>query len=353
MHATTYALDSTWRPLLKDLGVSMGRVLRRAGLSDELLHRPGVRLSARDFHRFWDGIDAEMADPLLPLKLCQTVRSESFSAPLFAALCSPNGLVALQRIARYKALVAPMRLDIRPARDRVSVDLVWLDHASAPPLSLVLTELLFVVALLRMGTREAVQPLAVITRTPPKESSAYARFLGVPVEKGTRHRVIMSRSDAMLPFLTSNEGLWAAFEPELRTRLAQLDASVTLVERVRSVLLEALPGGGVDMAGVAQTLGMSGRSLQRHLTSQGVRYTDLLQATRHALAQHYLAKTQLPASEIAYLLGFAEPNSFFRAFRLWSGQSPECYRQALAASPSPGQALAQRTAPPTFCRSRS
>jgi AraC-like DNA-binding protein len=110
-------------------------------------------------------------------------------------------------------------------------------------------------------------------------------------------------------------------------RLAQLGASVTIGQRVRSVLLEALPGGGIEMDVVAQRIGMSRRSLQRHLEAEGLTYTELLQSTRHALAQHYLLKTDLPAAEISFLLGFEEPNSFFRAFRGWAGRSPESFRQ--------------------------
>lgn len=328
MHSTSYALDSTWRPLLKDLGVSSVNVLRRAGLAEDLLNRPGIRLEAHDFHRFWEGIDSELADPELPLKLCRAVRSESFSPPLFAALCSPNLLIALQRIARFKALVAPMRLELGEDHHQVAVWLVWPDKSGVPPASLVLTELLFIVALARMGTREHVRPVSVMTTAPPSDQEAYMDFLGVRIQKGQRHGVVVSRSDAIWPFLTSNEGLWAAFEPELRNRLAQLDASVTIGQRVRSVLLEALPGGGVEMDAVAQRIGMSRRSLQRHLEAEGLTYTDLLQSTRHALAQHYLLKTDLPLAEISFLLGFEEPNSFFRAFRGWAGRSPESFRQS-------------------------
>lgn len=328
MHPTTYALDSTWRPLLKDLGVSSANVLRRAGLPEDLLHRQAVRLEAEAFHRFWNGIDAELADPLLAIRVCRAVRSESFSPPLFAALCSPNLLVALQRIARYKVLVAPMRLGVVQDAGQVAVDLVWMDQGSPPPASLVITELLFLVTLARMGTREPVIPQSVTTTVPPGEAGAYSEFLGVRMRQGNRHRLVFSKADALRPFLTSNEGLWAAFEPELRTRLAQLGASVTVGQRVRSALLEALPGGGVEMDAVARQIGLSRRSMQRHLEAEGLSYKDLLQTTRHALARHYLLKTALPASEIAYLLGFEEPNSFFRAFRGWAGTSPERFRES-------------------------
>lgn len=335
MRSNTYALETTWRPLLKDLGVSGANVLRRAGLPDDLLTRPSVRLEAADFHRFWDSLEAELGDPLLPLKLCQGVRSESFSPPLFAALCSPNLLTAAQRIARYKALVAPMLLRVRQSGERVSVELAWPHPGSRPPVSLVVTELLFVVILARMGTREPVRPLSVTTPVLPVASATYTDFLGVPLQKGSVHRVVFAQSDALRPFLTSHEGMWAAFEPELRTRLAQLDASVQIGQRVRSVLLEALPGGGVDMAAVARRLGMSQRSLQRQLGTEGLTYKDLLQATRQSLAQHYLVKTDLPVAEISFLLGFEEPNSFFRAFRGWTGQTPDRLRQSARTAPSP------------------
>jgi AraC-like DNA-binding protein len=48
--------------------------------------------------------------------------------------------------------------------------------------------------------------------------------------------------------------------------------------------------------------------------------------TREALARHYLEKTALPAAEIVFLLGFDEPNSFYRTFRTWTGVTPDRVR---------------------------
>jgi AraC-like DNA-binding protein len=327
MHSLTYALDATWRPLLKDLGISSVNVLRRAGLPEDLLAKPSARLGASDFYRFWNAIGQESQDPLLPIALCQTIRSESFSPPLFAAMASPNWSVAMQRIARYKRLVAPMRLDVRQQDQSVVIDLIWLVNQPTPPASLVLTELVFFVMLARMGTRQAMTPLRVQTPELPAQQEPYRRFLGLAIEPGPVPQISFSRADATAPFLTSNADLWAAFEPELRTRLAELDVSASLTQRVRAILLEALPGGSFDMGQVAGKLAMSRRTLQRQLEAEGTRYTSLLQQTRHALARHYLHKTGLPVAEISFLLGFEEPNSFYRAFRDWTGLSPEQVRR--------------------------
>ena len=44
------------------------------------------------------------------------------------------------------------------------------------------------------------------------------------------------------------------------------------------------------------------------------------------MAQEYLA-SGLKLMEIAFLLGFTDPNSFFRAFRRWTGTTPDSYRR--------------------------
>lgn len=322
----TYALDATWRLLLKDLGVSAARVLRRAGLPEDLLNHSAVRLEAASFYRFWDCLSTEVADPLLPIRLCRAVRSEAFSPPIFAALCSPNLQVAVQRIAAYKKLVAPMRLQLQEGDDTFTITLSWPEQ-DPPPDTLVVTELLFFATLARIGTRESVAPRLVGMSHPPAATEAYRQFLGAAIVCAPNPVLVFDRADALRPFLTANDGLWSAFEPELRTRLAELEAQVTIGQRVRAVLLEALPSGQTDIDRVAARLAMSRRTLQRHLEAEGLSYQQLLRETRLSLARHYLSKTELPPTEISFLLGFDEPNSFYRAFRNWTGHTPESTRR--------------------------
>lgn len=51
-HTHGYALDATWRALLRDLGVEPADVLRRAALPDDLLQQPSARLAPADYYRF-------------------------------------------------------------------------------------------------------------------------------------------------------------------------------------------------------------------------------------------------------------------------------------------------------------
>jgi AraC-like DNA-binding protein len=262
------------------------------------------------------------------LRLYSVLRSEAFSPPLFAALCSPNLTTALERLGKYKTLIAPMRLDVVENRDAVTVQLVWLEPTPVPPPTLIAAELLFFVCLARMGTHEPIRPLRFVTETPPKPASPYEEFIGAPIRKGKGHAVVFSKSDASKPFLSTNDAMWSIFEPELRKRLTELSASATTAERVRAALLESLPSGNVAMEDLARRLALSKRTLQRRLEDEGTSYQAVLRATRESLAVHYLERTTISAAEISFLLGFEEPNSFFRAFSDWTGQTPETIRRA-------------------------
>lgn len=327
MQPPTYALDVSWRTLLRDLGVNPANVLRRANLPHDLLQQPSVRLPPQDYYRFWNSIEAESDDPLFAIRLCQSIRGESFSPLLFAALCSPNLLVAIQRLARYKILVGPMRLEITEVLGGVSLKLLWLDAPLVPPVSLVISELLFCVMLARMGTREPICPQEVVAPVLPEPAAPYEAIMGTPIRQGSEPRLIFSVADMRRPFLTSNNSLWSIFEPGLRQRVADLDHTANTTQRVRAALLEGLPSGLVSIESVAHKLGLSKRTLQRRIKAEGSRFQQILQQTRHDLAQHYLKNTALPMAEIAFLLGFDEPNSFYRAFRGWSGTTPNGARQ--------------------------
>ncbi|MEO1272301.1 MAG: AraC family transcriptional regulator ligand-binding domain-containing protein, partial [Myxococcota bacterium] len=108
--ANTFAVEPSWNLLFHELGVEPARILRRAGLPDDLLSRSGVRLGTEDYFRLWETFEHEVGDPLLPLRLGELMTAEVLLPPLFAALCSPNLVVALERISTYKRLVGPMAL---------------------------------------------------------------------------------------------------------------------------------------------------------------------------------------------------------------------------------------------------
>jgi AraC-like DNA-binding protein len=66
--------------------------------------------------------------------------------------------------------------------------------------------------------------------------------------------------------------------------------------------------------------------LQRRLTDAEITFQQLVEETRRELAHHYLRHSTVELNETAFLLGYEDSNSFFRAFQGWEGTSPGEWR---------------------------
>lgn len=329
--ANSVPLDRGWLILIHDIGAHPKDVLRRAGLPEDLFARENAKLSIDEYVRLWNGLEAEAGDPSLPLRLGQAVSTEAFHPLIFAALCSPNLTTALRRVSQYKRLVAPMHVVLEEYPDRLFVSVHWDDPVVEPPPSMAATDLVFTTQIARIGTREHIKPLKIESPHPMEPAEAYESFFGVAPVRGVRHGATFSAEDAQRPFLTASESMWKTFAPELQRRLTTLEAESPLAERVRSQLLESLPSGEASVDVIARRLGLSARTLQRRLTREGASFKGIVRDTREELARHYVTNTQLAYAEISFLIGFEEPSSFFRAFREWTGETPESVRRLAVA----------------------
>ncbi len=322
-----YVVSPGWGLLAADAGINAANALRRAGLPRDLLKGGQRTITVEQFFALWEGIEAESGDPLLPLSLGRAISMEAFDVPLFAATCSPNLNVAARRLSQHKKLIGPMKLLVNRTETETVLEFVWPGDVN-PPQSLSMAELVFWVALTRLTTRSPISPVRVTSPDPPEDAEPYREYLGVRVQQGTGYTVAFSALDAERPFLTANDRMWEFFEPELRRRLSELEAGTTVAERVRASLLELLPAGKGSMEGVAADLAMSTRTLQRRLKGENTTFQAILDSTRESLARHYLAESDLSAGEISFLLGYDDPRSFYRAFRAWTGQTPQLVRSA-------------------------
>jgi AraC-like DNA-binding protein len=228
-----------------------------------------------------------------------------------------------------------MTLEVKENFDSTNVSLDCLDRDNPLPASLISMELVFLVQLVRIATREHIEPLSVTASVTLLEIEKYTDFFGVSPTPGNANSITFSASDARLPFVTGNERMWNFFEPELRQRLSEMDSEEGFATRVRSSLHELLPSGLSSIDAVAKKLMISIRTLQRRLSEESTNFQDELTKTREKLARYYLSHSELSGAEISYLLGYEDPNSFFRAFHSWTGQTPG---QLRASHYSPGPA---------------
>jgi AraC-like DNA-binding protein len=111
---------------------------------------------------------------------------------------------------------------------------------------------------------------------------------------------------------------------------ARTTPRTTVVERVQDYVQSSLSSGHCSIENCARKLGISARLLQLRLSDYGVRFLDVLRQERIRLAKSYLERGELSLDKVACLLGYCEQSSFGRAFRRWTGSTPQSYRDRVS-----------------------
>ncbi len=108
----------------------------------------------------------------------------------------------------------------------------------------------------------------------------------------------------------------------------------TLRSQVREVASRALLDGRPMALTVARQLQMSARTLGRRLEREGTTFSAVVDDLKEELALRYVTQYDLGFADIAFRLGFAHVEAFYRAFKRWTGQTPLAYRRTYA-GPAP------------------
>lgn len=320
-------IDTSMLPLFAQLGFDPMDVMRHAGLPPELLTQPNVHLTLAQYRALWVALETLAADPTFVIELGKLTVSGSFHAISFAALCASDLRTAAERVRDYKRLIAPETLELRDDDGEFTVVWKWDDPDANMPVSEEAMAAVFMTELARVGSRAQIVPTRVIV-SEPLSHPGFAEYFGVVPEEGSSVQLSFRGEDAALPFLTVNEAMWEIFEPEIQQRLSRLGARAPAAVRVREHLLECLPAGEASADNIAERMGLSRRTLQRRLADEDCVFRDIVQEVREELSQHYLRNTELSYGEIAFLVGYDDASSFFRAFSRWTGTTPERMRVA-------------------------
>lgn len=321
-----YHVTKAMQLICEKLDVSPAVLLRKAGLPPDFLNLGNIPIAGRPFYDLWEALAGEADRKDLPIKLASGALEGGFDSAAYAFSCSPNVRVGVQRKAMLKPLLLPLQMEITEENSQFSVAF----HSGVPGRSLPALigwfELAYFTSAMREATGVHIVPKRVTAPVAWAEWAGQEGFFGVPVTRGPEFQFTLDATDADLPLTSRNDALWAQIENGLRDRLAGLPPALPTSARVRDALIEGLPAGVATADAIGRRLGLSKRSLQRRLGEEDTSFKAVLEQTRRALALNYLHGTDVSVQEIAFLLGFRDTSSFFRAFRSWTGTTPMAMR---------------------------
>ncbi|RUS46972.1 AraC family transcriptional regulator [Cohnella sp. AR92] len=313
---------------LRSLNLQPQDVVRQAKLPLSVIHEPVV--STEQYYAIWQAYSDLIGEAAKGIvKLATAFETALYPPAALATFHARNYRDALNGMVRYKQMCPPENLSIQEVGELVSIELQW-QHAEqpGPPVLLGIT-LAYLLELGRRGTGYPLKPISVEFVQSVGEVNVLEEFFGCSVRTGMKRNSLTFKStDLERPFTSHNQELLEILTPVLESTLNEQQRQLSLSDKVKAILSRSMSGGPADIQAVASDLGISNRTLQRRLSDEGTSFKLLMAQTRHEQAVAYLSDPSLEIKEVAFLVGYEDQNSFYRAFRSWEGDTPANWRVA-------------------------
>ena len=305
--------------------MSMENILEKAGIPN-ILWKEEIQFSTEEYYLFLKEIDEVITDEQI-LVISNVDNLNMFIPSFFAALSSKNGLEGLKRLAKYKKLIGPVFLEIKEFEEIVQVQYFFEQREKELPRFAVLNEQLLLMNLLNKGIGKGIMPISV---TSPFEYGEFlSKEMNITVNKGVQNEIIFSMKDLKKPFLTTNNIMVEYLEPQLKQKLAEKESETleTFTDRVQKKLCQLIPSGQSSLENVVEEFGISARTVQRNLAVENIKFNQVVKNVQKIMTLNYLESKELSIDERAYLVGYTETSSFYRAFKGWIGKTVLQYRK--------------------------
>jgi len=316
-----------WRAIERH-GIPPSAVLRQARLPATLHVSQQSLVTTEQFFSLWRAVEDLSGDPAIGLTLAEGTDTSLNPPSMLTAFYARDYRDGLLRVARFKQLCTPEKMQLDEADGEGVIMTEWLYATQPEPAVSVDVAFAALLELGRRGARHRIAPVFVELTRPDTKNRRHHDYFGCEIRFGAARNAMHIRSfDLDRPFPGHNPELIEMLTPALAAALQEIIANSTTSEQVKVVLKRRMASGRPDLADIARELGMSERTLQRRITEDGATYRQLLEEARRELGRQMLGNAAAEINEIAYMLGYQDTSSFYRAFREWEGVTPNQWRE--------------------------
>ena len=312
-------------------GLDVAALFADAQLPIDCLEDPDYRWPTEKVNRLWILAVERSGNPAIALSNPHVARPDQYGVVSYVMLSSPDLFTGLERLIRYLCLVsdaASIALDKGPGGRWVRLALFGGD--SAVPRQRQEYGLLTLLTFCRWMVGRELRPLlTTFTCSAPPAIGPYEVAFGSAFKwDASFDAFLLSDADLAAKLPTAIAALADIHNQIASMALLKLERPET-THRAIEAIARRLQDGTPLRSTIASDLKLSDHTFQRRLGEEGASFTALVDDTRRELAQRHLGDRRLTFSEIAYLLGYSDQSTFFRACLRWFGASPGDYRTRL------------------------
>ncbi len=309
-------------------GLDPARALDAAQITPKQLKNPDGRVTALQMEWMSAAAMRELDDEALGW-FSRRLPWGSYGMLVRASLTAPNLGVALQRWGRHHGLLTE-DIGVTLHSEDGLAQLTLTEHRDLGELRefcvvSVLRNALGVACWLT-DSRIALRGTTLRFAPPPHAASYGVLFEGPTTFNAAVHSLQFDAGYLRLPVRRDEAALQRMLQRALLLTVRPYRRDRLLIEKVRQTLAEH-PEHSRNADDLAAWLNLSPRTLHRQLKEEGASLQALKDSVRRERAQQLLLQTRKPLKQVAAEVGFDNEKSFIRAFKAWTGQTPEAWRQ--------------------------
>lgn len=314
--------------LARDAGLDVAAALRGAGLHRDWLDDPDNKVPVDAVSRLLEASAAHPGLADIGLQLAPSINVDRLGLLGFLARDKESVGAAFEATSAYSSFHnEALHIWTEPLGGQRAIRIDLIANAGRPTRQMVEMAVAVVALNFRALAGLEWRPQRVSFRhAAPASVVRHRTVFGAPVSFG-------QDSDALLctqgDFLRANR----LHDPQISDRLQQLReagllAGNDITDATQRLICSLLPTGDCTMDRVAGHLGMTSRTLHRHLAARGTGFAALLANVRREFALRHLALGQRRMAAIADLLGFRSQSDFANWFRRQFGTTPSAWVKA-------------------------
>ncbi|MDE8653514.1 AraC family transcriptional regulator [Novosphingobium album (ex Liu et al. 2023)] len=311
---------------------TMGRdargIVERHGMEARVLTDPESLIAPQQLAETFEYCSTTFDDPLFGLHMATLQDPEVFGCVTALCRAAPTVRAGIRCLIDYLPVVHAPDCEVVLIEGRETAELTWLVNADIG----VNDQANYQAAMLNVKLLQAMggpgfKPswISLSADSRATDVPELEKLLGCKVmSRSNRNSVAFPVHALEQPVPSANRLLFRLLGSYLeRVRTAH---SQSMVDRVESYIRGSLASGNCAIERCAEKTGMSVRTLQSRLAAEGARFSELVERQRETLAKAHLAEGRLSLDEIADRLGYGEQTSFGRAFKRWTGMTPQQFR---------------------------
>lgn len=317
---------------LAGLARSHGRdargIVERHGMEARVLIDPESLIAPQQMADTFEYCSTLFDDPLFGLHIAQSQDPEVFGCVTALCRSAPTVRAGIRCLIDFLPVVHAPDCEVVLIEGRETAELTWLVNTDIG----VNDQAHYQAAMLNVKLLQAIggpgfKPSWVSLSADPRSTDLpeLEKTLGCRVRsRANRNSVVFPVRSLEQAVPSANRLLYRLLGSYLqRVKSAQ---GQSIIDKVESYVRGALATGSCAIERCAEKTGMSVRTLQSRLAAEGARFSELVEKQRETLAKAHLAEGRLSLDEIADRLGYGEQTSFGRAFKRWTGLTPQQFR---------------------------